>query len=132
MPDVLNGMFPTNIYEIYNERLVADQPFVDTICASINFQIYYHISEGLEYKFLYDADEWMENQEMLQKLRVIDQVIKYFRSRGIRCYVDNTYHFNSDTTIIQGAGFLYPTSFSTVLKVQWFVRQGQEYMKAYL
>jgi len=127
-----DDMFPNDIYELYNERLVADQPFVDTIVNSIKFQIYYHIQESLEYYFLYDCQEWLENQDMLQKLRIIDQVILHFRSRGVRVYVDNTYKFNSDTTQIQGASFNYPTSFSTILRVEWIVRQGREYMKAYL
>lgn len=127
-----DDMFPNDIYELYNERLIADQPFVDTIIASIKFEMYYNIQEGLDYWFLYDADEWLINQDNKQKVRVIDQVIKHFRSRGIRVYIDNTFKFNYDTTQITGAGFNTGTAPNTVMRVEWIVRNGQEYMKAYL
>jgi len=126
------GMFPTDIYELYNERLVADQPFVDCIVASISYDIYYNISEGLQSYFLYDTAEWIGNQSNEQKVRVIDQVILYFRSRGIRCYLDNWYKFNYNTSQIPMASENSNRAPVTILKVEWLVRQSQEYMKAYL
>lgn len=133
---VIDSMFPTGIYELYNERLVADQPIIDCIVASIKFEIWYRISEGfMEYRFLYDTNEWLFLSDQNQKLRVIDGVIRYFRARGIRSYLQNYQNFNQVVqggTPLPGTYFNYPTNLSTVLCIEWFVRQGQEYMKAYL
>lgn len=133
---IIDSMFPTSIYELYNERLVADQPIIDCIVASIKFQMWYQIQEGFApYNFQYDTNEWLFLSDQNQKLRVIDSVILYFRSRGIRCYLNNYQKFNQTTnggSPLPGAYFNYPTSMTTTLYVEWFVRQGQEYMKAYL
>lgn len=132
MASVLDSMYPADIYDMWNERLVADQYFVETIIASIKFNIWYNVQNQLNNWFIYDCDEWLINQDQNTKLRVIDQVIKYFRSRGIRIYVNNTFHFAGDPTVYPGAMFNSDYALSTVVKVEWLIRQGTEYMKSYV
>jgi hypothetical protein len=60
----------------------------------------------------------------------MDQVIKYFRKRGIRVYLLNTYLFNN--AVVFGATMITNTTNFLLVNVEWFIRDQQEFMKAYL
>lgn len=127
---IVDSAFPMDVYQMYNDRLTNDQSWVDTLVASIKYQIYDTIQNYLPSNFQYDAGEWIGDLDIQSQSRIMDQVIKYFRARGIRVYLLNTVLFNNNvmfgvTQIDNSTNFLLVT-------VEWFIRDQQEFMKAYL
>src|SRR6185369_11287746 len=127
---IVDSTYPKDVYELYNDRLDSDQLWVNAIVASIKYGIYYNVSYNLISNFQYGATEWIGTLDIQTQSRVMDQVIKYFRKRGIRVYLRSTYLFTNViaygvTQISNSANFL-------LVNVEWFVRDQEEFMKAYL
>lgn len=136
----INKSFPQDIYDIYNFTLQNEQSYVDLIVDSIDYQIYTimnsgnansYISPAGSYMFSYDTTEWIGSYDTFVQSRVTDQVIKYFRSRGIRVYIKNDIYINYNIPIYLAGSFNTQAANINVLTVEWFVREDNEYMKTY-
>lgn len=144
----------SNIYELYNNTFVQDQSLVNSIVNNIKFIIEDYIQEGEYNKFDYDTNIFLEGKSTQQKDRVIDQVIKYFRLRGVRARKQDSYYFGQPTVpligpqdtqingefnndfsddffIYEEATYTPSDTYATILTIEWFIRNNQEFMKHY-
>lgn len=137
----LSGAYPQDIYELYNDTLNREQSYVDLIVDSINYAIYVMMNGGYDdsqqapagaYQFDYDTTEWIGTHDMLMQSRVTDQVIKYFKTRGIRVYVKNDILLNLNTPLYFDGTYNLQGTNINILTVQWFIRENNEYMKSYV
>ena len=107
-----------NIYELYNNVLVEDKPFVDSCILAIKTEIEARIAANTDFFFNYDATTSLASLTDMQKMRILDQVQFTLRSIGIRC------SFNANSVISYG-------SFSSIFYIEWFIRNRREFMKTY-
>lgn len=144
-----------NIHDLYNNTYAQDQSLVNSIVNNIKFVIEEYVAAGELNRFNYDTNIFLENKPTLVKDRVIDQVIKYFRLRGIRVRKNGSYYFgyedtplvttptstqingefnydwNDDFMIYEEVTFNSSTTYATILTVEWYIRSEQEFMKHY-
>jgi len=134
------GAYPQDIYQLYNDTLNMEQSYVDLIVDSINYAIYDMMhgtytddqrSPSGGYTFDYDTTEWIGTYDKLIQSRVTDQVIKHFRSRGIRCWVKNDMHLNYNTPLYLAGAYNTQSQNINLLTIEWFIREDVEYMKSY-
>lgn len=145
-----------NIYDLYNNTLVQDQLLVNSIVNNIKFLIEDYVQAGEINKFQYDANIFLDGKSTQQKDRVIDQVIKFFRLRGIRIRKNDGYYswnnsdaplisssqtvqingefnndFNNDFAIFEEVTYNTSSTYMTILVIEWYIRSEQEFMKLY-
>ncbi|MEO6302524.1 MAG: hypothetical protein ABIP51_05070 [Bacteroidia bacterium] len=107
-----------NIYELYNDVLAADKPFVDTCITEIKTEIETRTTANTDFFFDYDATTALSSVPDLNKMRILDQVQFILRSIGIRC----TFNVSGVTSL---------NSYSFILHIEWFIRNRREFMKTY-
>lgn len=99
-----------NIYDLYNDVLVADKALVDTIMAEIKAEIENRTDNNLEFTFTYELnDAFVAGELPPQKARVADQIIFMLRAIGIGVTVSG----------------------NTTLTITWRIRADREFMKSY-
>lgn len=118
------------IFDLYNETVIADAPYVAQALSFIKDQIETNTTQGLEYKFLFDiaAFSFLDNGNNVVTLtpkqidRLRDQIQFTLRNLGIHAL--SPYFSPSNQ---------YNLSFlpSTTLSIEWHVRDEREYMKQY-
>lgn len=144
-----------SIYDLHKLSLEEDEPYINLICEDL--------SELIQEKFLaketifyYDTAMVTENLEPVQSNRIMDEVIKYFRKRGIRINIapqevyddveaavasgvdiqfNNYYFYLNDSYApyyISFRQFNYLIDKNYILEIRLNIRLEQEYMKSYM
>lgn len=128
----------TSIYDRYNERLTADQPYVDTCIIAIQNQIDTTIANNEVYDFNFDLTPYIGTLDINTQIRIKDRVIFIFRNLGIGCFIlytgsQSTPNITSTNAVNFATNFNSQyISVSLVLKIRWFVRQDTEFAKSYV
>jgi len=122
-----------SIYDLYNDFLVQDQPYVTQITTDIDSLIATAVSTNQPPYFDYVMTPVIGNLDIYSKNRIIDQVIFYYRSLGIRATIKNPQQNNEQT----GELYSYTRTFNfmfadfTTITISWKVRNSTEFMKTY-
>lgn len=128
----------TSIYDRYNERLTADQSYVDGCINAIQNQIDLTIANNEVYDFNFDLTPYIGTLDINTQIRVKDRVIFIFRNLGIGCFIlytgsQSTPNVTSTNVVNFATNFNSQyISVSLVLKIRWFVRQDTEFAKSYV
>jgi|SRR6185369_12750567 len=129
-----------SIYDLYNDQLVIDQPYVDSCINLIETQITYQIAHNLEYRFTIDLTDTIGTLDMASQIRIKDQVTFYFRNKGIRTYIIYiAQNQSASPNITSSNGYPFAVNFnsqyvtnSNIIQVEWFIRDNREFAKAYV
>jgi hypothetical protein len=105
-----------NIYDLYNDVLLADKPLVDAIIAEIKDEIETRTTANQDFFFDYDPTVILAGLEEEKITRVLEQVQFYFRTIGIRCLYNPP---------------VVPSTTTYTVHVEWFIRHKRQYMKSY-
>lgn len=137
MSSFLDPMFPTSITDIITSTDALDQPYVNCIIASINYDIYIAVQNQNCTYFLYDSTEWLQLLSSYeQQSRIIDKVIQAFRLKGIRVAPANFSRYNQYKYYAYDSPYNLAAGCSSgdfrMLNVHFSVNNEQEYMKSYL
>jgi hypothetical protein len=104
-----------NTYDLYNEAMDLDKPYVDLITTAIAAEI--EVQVGLSKNtFDYDAEPIIGELEIIQQLRIADLVINHFRRGGIWCSMQQGFNETED---------------ESTFRVTWHLRDNRQYMKHY-
>lgn len=132
MPD-----FPQDIYDLYNERLTADQSYVDSCVTAIKAQIATTVSNNEVYDFNFDLTPYIGTLDLASQIRIKDRIIYTFRVIGIGCFI--LYSANQVPNVTSSNVQPFAINFnsqyitnSLVLKIRWFVRNDTEFAKSYV
>lgn len=128
----------TSIYDRYNERLTADQSYVETCVNAIQTQITNTVSSNGTYDFDFDLTPYIGTIDLASQIRIKDRIIFTFRNLGIGCFI--LYSGTANTpNVTSSNGQPYAINFnsqyistSLVLKIRWFVRNDTEFGKSYV
>jgi len=77
---------------------------------------------------------------MATQIRIKDQVIFYFRTKGIRAYIIYiAQNQSAPPNITSSNGYPFAVNFnsqyvtnSNIIQIEWFIRDNREYAKAYV
>lgn len=126
----------TDIYDLYNQRLTADQPYVDSCVSAIKTQIETYTNTYQLFYFDFDLTDLIGSLDVDTQIRIKDQIIFTLKNIGIRCYLLYTGVTNTPgTPNYQPYAINFNSKYITVsllLHVEWFIRNDREFMKAYV
>lgn len=113
----------SNIYDLYNQTLLTDKPFVDSVMTELKTQIEIKTDENIEYVINFNLSAFFLPSilEYKQVLRIRDQVQFQLRAIGIRCTISPR---PFPQTVIS-------TSSDIHLNITWIIRDNREFMKSY-
>lgn len=118
-----------NSYDLYNTTLAADQPFVDAAFTLVKSELETNVTNEVM-EFDVDLAEVIDALEISQKNRVLDRVIFECRNNGIRCWVKGVAMDTNDPTFSR-PNFNDLNNISNILRVEWYSRNSQEYLKTF-
>ena len=121
---VVNHSF-ANVLDLYNQTLLLDKSYVDTIVAAIKATIFTRITNQQDPWFDYDSQPVLGALQPIQQYRIKDQVVVQLRNMGIRDRLSPNYV----------AAIIYPTipqETSYIMGISWIIRDAREYMKTYV
>ena len=120
-----------NVYDLYNATLAADKPTVDAIVAAIKVELEAKIGEE-ENVFDFELTPHFDGIADGAVNRITDMVIRILRNAGIRAMI-----MVSPTNTDTGLAIISPyfNNFGTPythLRITWYTRNAQEFMKTYV
>ena len=112
-----------NIYDLYNQTLLADKPFVASVITQLKSQIETKTAQNIDYLISFNLSTFLlpTVTEYKQVLRIRDQVQFYLRAIGIRCTISPR---PFPQTLVSISSDIY-------LNVSWIIRDNREFMKSY-
>lgn len=126
-----------SIYALYNDKLTVDQSYVDTIVTAIKAEIATTTAAEETNTFDFDLTSYIGTLQLDQQIRIKDQIIYFFRQIGFRSYI--VYNNANTPNVTMSNNFDFAVNFnskyvtnSLIIRIEWFVRNDREFMKAYV